>query len=341
MRYDSRASSYIFAAVLAGVAAQLVDYHFFPATDGIQATLVPNRYSPETNYFAVERSLRDGSWVSFAAHPISSLHLCRFFLSWPFVQIEALCGSAAPILLLSLVAFPLAVAWDKNPGILSRLLASALPFIFLGIGGRTSLVAIGMGYAVLAAIEPERRGKHLAIAAPLSLFSAASLVLTIGVLSYGAVRQRVLKGGRLLAVGVLALFLAASASHKVPGFIEGGPGYETSGGTSAPCTGATCVIERAVSRSTLLFSLTNDQTLRFAFYFLMLLTALSFLALDYLRSTLHPLSIPIAICLLGFLGEGLGVWTLLIPLMWRSMELVSNSATAFQGKQRLEPGRSQ
>lgn len=333
---------YAAATVVACGLAVYTDYAFIgdlqaaAKQSGGSSGYVPNRGADgfAYQYLGIQQILTAGDWHVLFQQPNLLLHVVRYVLCLPFVFAGNLLGPVAPILMLSLLAAPLVQAFSAPASAFERLAWLArpvVPLLFVVLSGRSILVAIGLGYTMMALVPSRPRARPLAVGVLLSVFSSISIVITVLVVGVDYVikrRSRI----QVVAVLVLVAFMLPSVANKFIGFSEGAAGFQSFDDATVsstdgslrpafkPCDdGPHCMVLRVATRSTLYTSWVYKQDTRLVLYVGLLVASLAALALDVFRrpQPLHPMTVAIAAGLLGLAVEGLGAWTLLFPLLWR------------------------
>ncbi|HOY69304.1 MAG TPA: hypothetical protein PL131_01530 [Methylotenera sp.] len=281
------------------------DFAFLPysesAIDGFQSQM---RHASEVLTGEASLDNDDGSGLEF-------VHIVRYIGVSPFLLLEVWLGTYASLTLLLccilLVARPI---YKEHPSVI-RLLPFTLP---LFLSGRSVLVALGVACIILSIYNYKHRYWMLWAGLIWVNLSSASVLSAIFLLIFlkpnHQQNNKVYNLQTKLALLLLILSLLASLINKYYGFQSGAAGYE------AYETSTDNLLLTALSRSTLLVSLAEDQYLRgFAYltvivYLLYLMFFSIFFGRDKNNRTM------LLCCISGIFFEGLGVVALFFPLFW-------------------------
>lgn len=293
-------------AVVVIVIAVVTGYQFIPQAaeygDGFASQLATARVLLSDG---VQSGLIDESWL-----PI--LHVVRLMIVEPFLIAEELLGPAGSAALLLFFLWPLTCL----PGSTKRSLLTLVPlFLPVLVSGRGVLVAVAVGYVVTYLLDRRRSWMLWAGIIFANLSSASVLicfVLLIAGLAAPAGSSVSLKWGgqRILATLLLGISISLSLIDKFEGFNAGAPGY------NAYAFESENVLLSVISRSTFIVSLVEGQTLRVVAYgvfaVLLLIKLVATLA-DPNRRLERRI---VLCCIPSLLMEGLGVVSMIFPLVW-------------------------
>lgn len=332
-KQNQEASPVVFRVALALSTVFLIvlgyygDYHFLPEQNG-------DGFVYQIDF--IQGVVETGQLHELLNDPLYFIHFLRWLVTYPFIALDSLIGSTSSLFLLAVLIAPLLLSFSKteNDWRGRTLLYMRLPIMLmpLAVSGRTSLVAIGMGYIVAGVMRRPFSLSALILGSVLSVLSSASVMLTIAVLVFIGNRNRSRKffvTKAVLVFCLMAIFIP-SVVAKIYGFSTGAPGYlSVEEERLGLVIDKTTAIGRILSRSTLSQSYVDGNFARMGLYLLFVAgVALHFL-LVAVRRERHLFS-SVFLCLCGgILFEGLGVWLLLFPLIWRYTSR-SNDPSTFE-----------
>lgn len=328
--------TFIFFAIVLVIFGEIVGYSFF----GVSIDLVGNR---QVDGFAqqmihVETAFADGGLHRvLLTDGLLAVHSFRYIVVWPFVVLESHFGSAGPLALLVVMAYPLArfdlPAEEKSIEffiIFSFRLVALLLILF--VSGRTTVTIMGAGYLILSFYSKGRVWPiSLAIGVSCVTLSSSVQLLCLCVAIAGSLVFPWLRMGvqlrMVLAALVLAIMMTPSIIAKYKGFTGADAGYlapqEISQSVLAELGEGVSAQERIMSapermffRSTIYTSYHNGQTVRMVVYIGISLLALAYLVGCIAAGQMFRMTLPVAVTMLGVFLEGLGFWTIFWPLIW-------------------------
>lgn len=363
-RIEQREKALIVASILCvAMLGFYFDYQFLPdITSGgaNSGDLVANRYAQGDGLGHQINMMRllieRGEIAPFFEEPLFIVHMFRFLLIAPFELIERFFGAPGQLIVLGLLCAPLIINFRPVGKYSVLLFAARLPILVfpLLVSGRTTLVAIGMGYLMIGLLR--RRRVSLVLGGALSVLSSASIILSMMmcVLYGNSYRSRGFWIYRAVLFFMLSLALLPSVIEKTGGFYGGSAGYQSASEISEmlqeyaneqknkarefssdiPTPKYTIdfsvefekigipkkysnFLDRIISRSTIYISYSYDQRLRLCIYISIALANIFAVLFDLFRRRFSPFFCSLVFLSGGLLVEGLGAWTLLWPLVWR------------------------
>lgn len=339
-----------FIAVFVGF---LIDYKFFPG-ESAASRFIPNRFCDgfQDQLRDTLNFITNSSFSNVLNDALSWVHILRLVIVGPFILADEFLGPIGVMILLVVLITPLIFAFSTHASDgVHDLLWYARPIVLAGVlflSGRSMLVAIGMGYLTLAILGSSRPFPKIFFGSITSVLSSGAVLITLGVhfWQFCMKRKKFLANGMIYATVLLGIIILPSIVVKLQGFSGNADGYsnaevvapvrsscgtiykEAIGLGSDPkgvdMANETLVKEkqgnvlvRVLSRSTIAASYVNGQKFRLIIYLILLGAVVVAIIDDLRRRSLHPVTPIILMCSFGFLVEGVGIWAILFPLMWR------------------------
>ncbi len=250
------------------------------------------------------KNLMEDSWGLFQAEPLYWVHGLRMLVALPFEIVYELGGAALVAILMLVIIWPLLGFFDdaKRPS-----LGIVLPLTMIVLSFRAVLVFVGIGYLLLYII----RNRSFCFLVLGFLFVNLSSGSVLAALATGFVLSRrycrMTRGMVLFLFGLL-ITLVVSVMDKYVGFMAQDVGYEATVGEG---NGVLALL----SRNTVFVSLLEGDYLRFSVYVAMLLGACYAFAYAAFDKRYSGYAVIFLITIPVFMLEGLGVVSLIIPIM--------------------------
>lgn len=181
------------------------------------------------------------------------------------------------------------------------------PLVLVIFSYRAALVALSIGYLMLFFLVRRRRW-YLLVSFTFANLSSGGVLTIIFMACFMWHRMRVRSVYLYLFVCLLFISLFVSLYDKIYGFIAGEAGYES---TISGVSGFLAIF----TRSTIIVSFLSENYMRGFVYSGFLVFVIFILIYASLKSSLRPYLLLISIALPSFLVEGLGVVTLLVPVL--------------------------
>jgi hypothetical protein len=236
--------------------------------------------------------------------PLLWIHTIRTIVAETFVFLEGLGGPFLATALICLLSVPLIKVFEE----------SRIPYIYLAIpvviallSGRSALVALSVAYQILF-IKEKPRTIYLMISFILANLSSGAVLNNLVIAILITRNYRKYSPSLYIYMIILSISLYISGTDKYEGFSLGSAGYDS---TVYGLTGYWAIL----SRSTIFVSFINQNYERVIAY--VALVALSGLVLFVSLRLRHyrGYSVVFLSALPSFLLEGLGVVSLIVPLL--------------------------
>jgi len=232
------------------------------------------------------------------------VHVARTVPASFFSFLYELGGAALVSIGMAAFFFPLLKLFE---GSRYPIFAALLPFIMIVFSYRAALVALSIGYLMLFFLVRPKRW-YLLVLFIFSNLSSGSVLTCIFMAFFMWRRTRVRSYSLGLCLAFLSISLCISLQHKIGGFIAGDAGYET---MISGVDGFWALF----TRGTIVVSFLDGDYARVLGYSTFLMSVLLVLIYAFIKRGLRPYVFIIAIALPSFLLEGLGVVTLLVPVL--------------------------
>ena len=236
--------------------------------------------------------------------PLLWIHVIRTLVANLFEYLETLGGPWLPTLLISVLFIPIVELFDRSR---RPFVAFVIPVAVMFISARSALVVVAVGYLMVYILK-NKSPSYLMISFILSNLSSGAVLnnLVIAVLIANSYRRYSIP----LWVYIISSFLSViiSGTDKYEGFSSGAAGYDS---TVYGLTGYLAIF----SRSTIFVALLSGDYVKVAAYLSLVAAAFAVLFVS-LRSKLYRgYSVVFLSALPSFLLEGLGVLSLVVPLL--------------------------
>lgn len=251
------------------------------------------------------KNLMEDSWGLFQAEPLYWVHALRMLVALPFEIVYEFGGAELVAILMLAIIWPLLVFFDatKRPW-----LGIVLPLAMIVLSFRAVLVFVGVGYLLLYVIR--NRSSCFLLLGYLFVNLSSGSVLTALAIGFILSRRfcRMTRGMVIFLFGLL-ITLVVSVMYKYVGFMAQDVGYEATVGEGSG-------VLALLSRSTVFVSLLEGDYLRFSVYVAMLLGACYAFAYAAFDKRYSGYKVIFLVTIPSFMLEGLGVVSLIIPMMF-------------------------
>jgi hypothetical protein len=236
--------------------------------------------------------------------PLLWLHTIRMAVAEIFVFSEELGGPFLATALICALSIPLIRLFEgtKRPYIYL-----AIPLVIAILSSRSSLVALSIAYQMLF-IKTKPRAVYLIISFVLANLSSGAVLNNLVISIIITTRYTKLSLSLYLYILLLSISLYISGTDKYEGFSLGSAGYDS---TVYGLTGYWAIL----SRSTIFVSFINQNYERAIAYVGLVAASASVLFVSLRLKQFRGYSVVFLSALPSFLLEGLGVVSLIVPLL--------------------------